>query len=80
MSNSIDIKIRSVGYQGYVATGGGKRASCTYGADQALERLTEKLFPGQDFLDLKELPAEPGDQEKGVVRRVRITDCLPAYT
>lgn len=79
MSNSIDIRIRDAGYQGYVASGGGKRASCTYGADQALTHLTEKLFPGQDLLDIQELPAEAGDEKKGIIRRVRVTDVMPAY-
>lgn len=48
LADSVELSVRQDGIAGYVtSTVRGKRCSCTHDDKYAVERLAEKLFPGQ---------------------------------
>ncbi|NVF15974.1 hypothetical protein [Vreelandella maris] len=72
MKEPVIIRVRDAGYQGYIATGGGKRASCSYSYEQALFNCAEKLFGPGSLFQFEQLEVSEADAKRSVIKRVEV--------
>ncbi|MBB3231728.1 hypothetical protein [Halomonas stenophila] len=66
----ITIRVRRAGGDGYAASGGGKRATCTWSQEEAAKRVAGKLY-GEGGFELFPAELTERDAEKGVLNIYR---------
>ncbi|MCE8027520.1 hypothetical protein HOP54_02295 [Halomonas daqingensis] len=69
--NATEIRIRRANGDGYAASGGGQRATCTWSPMEAARRCADKLA-GENKHRLERLEPQPGDSEAGVLYRFAV--------
>lgn len=69
MSQPIEIRIRRASGDGYAASGGGQRATCSWSPMEAARRVAAKLV--ETPYRLVKVDEQPGDHDAGVLYRFR---------
>ncbi len=69
--NAVEIRIRRASGDGYAASGGGQRATCTWSPMEAARRCADKLA-GENTYRLERMGQRVGDHEKGVLYRFKV--------